>query len=150
MLLPIGNFIPAAVPAILSALSMTGAPTSTPVTCTSAVPQGENGWAQWAPQEYIQLKPEVCDGLRWLQTREEGSEPFMNWVGQSGVSALVMLHEATHISGDHDETSTECRALSLLPDYLSQYLSGDELAQAERSALAYDSFLPPVYHEHPC
>jgi len=150
MLIPVFGQVATVVPTILSALSMAGAPAATPVICTPSVPQGENGWAQWAPTEYIELKPEICDGLHWLDTREEGNEPFMNWVGQAGVSGLVMLHEATHIAGDHDETSTECEALKLLPDFLAQYLSGDELAQAERSAVAYDSFLPPIYHEHTC
>ena len=149
MLLPVGQFVPV-VSAVLSALSMAGAPAGTSVTCTSAVPQNENGWAQWAPTEFIELKPDICAGLQWLEDRDGSSQPFLNWTGQAGVSGLVMLHEATHISGDHDETSTECKAMALLPGFLEQFLGGDELAMAERVAATYDSELPAIYHQHPC
>lgn len=148
--------MPQAPPAVPTGLALAGAPQSTPVTCTFNTPQQENGWAQWSPTEYILLKPEICTGLEWLQESEpervvtEQEQPFLNLVGEAGESALVLLHESTHIAGDHDETDTECRALQLLPTYLSMYLEGDRLAQAERTALAYDASLPALYHEHPC
>jgi len=158
MLLPLASFVAAAVissPATIEtqALELAGAPAATPITCTVDVPQGENGWAQWSPSTWIELQPAVCDGLAWLggdRGRLERAQPFTFWNGQAGVSALVLLHESTHISGDHDETDTECRALALLPGFLSRWLQGDELAAALRVARSYDSQLPALYHERGC
>lgn len=141
-------------PVLFSALSLAGAPASTPVSC-GATPYNEYGWAEWAPEPQVLLTPNVCLGLQYLQgdigirflIQRHSNENMLYW---AGVGALVTLHESTHIAGDHNETSTECRAMQLVPAFLGQYLTGQALTSALDWATRYDATLPAEHHEHAC
>lgn len=124
---------------------------------------GELGWAWWsnpdptAPSQEIILDPRVCQGLVYLQApwplrrmMEVRAYGAANWHYWAGVAALTILHEATHIAGNHDETSTECTAMALLPEFLASYLSDQPYDDALAAATRYDSYLPADYHQYAC
>jgi hypothetical protein len=147
---------------LLAALTFAGAPTTTPVTCNPDLRSGEEGLTHWTTSPAdpssasITLGSNACAALLLLavspRERQEIAvlNPGRNLQVLEG-AILAVLHEASHVAlQTTDETTVECRAVSLLPDFLSKYLSGSELSAALDFARQSDAFLPPAYHARSC
>lgn len=66
-------------------------------------------------------------------------------------AVITLIHEAYHVSGDYNETSTECKTKAYLETFVTKYANAEE-------ALAFTSFyetsvypnLPQEYRATPC
>ena len=142
-----------------AALALAGAPAGTSVACVPGLERTAYGLAtafSGGPVD-IELASPVCGGMLLLQASatEQATirrlNPGLDVTSMEGDAALATLHEATHIAlRSTDETVVECRAMSLLPSFLSRYLSAVALRNAEAAANEYDRSMPAPYHVHPC
>lgn len=143
---------------MLAALAMMGAP-SLPVTCNPALPFGTDGLTYFhdgAPTR-IELSPRVCAGALYLaanpseRRRLVRANPGVTFTQDEGVAAVVMLHEAHHATGDHNEASTECAAMREVPAFVAAHTpTALACATIVHYARQYDALLPPSYHLSGC
>lgn len=143
---------------LLAALALAGAPANTHVVCGAPVPQNEQGWTWWNqdPPEIL-LGSIPCAAMLYAsaspaeRAQIRALNPTLNLDGITGAGLTVLLHEAVHAGGDHDETDTQCQAMVLLPQLLQRLgLPDDEVATALRVAHGWDAQLPAMYHTHAC
>lgn len=142
-------------PIVLAALSLVGAPANTNVVCGSTPYNNEQGWTWWntnpptivlgvIPCQAIVYASSTTDEQRKIRLLNPDFDPPI----VEGAGLLILLHEAIHAAGDHDETSTECEAMRLLPELLSK--AGVDDPMAFRSAAGWDAVLPSAYHQYAC
>lgn len=142
---------------LAAALALVGAPATTQAACLPVVTgAGDDAWTWYSDPPRIELGPKVCAGAIYLGATPSQRvllrtlNPTIDFTYDEGVAALLVLHEATHAGGNHDETSTECQAFSLVADLLARYVSGVEYDDALSAAHLYDGTMPHIYHEREC
>lgn len=144
---------------IAAVLALTGAPVNTQVVCGAQVPSAEQGWTWWNTEPpQIMLGAAPCQAILYAAATpaervkiQQLNPTFGRLAGATGAGLLIFLHEAVHAAGNHDEASTECEALRLLPGLLNRVgLTTAERREADLSAAAWDRLLPDLYHQQAC
>lgn len=145
---------------VAAALAFMGAPASTPVACnpdtTGAIAAQGATYNIGTPAVRIDLGPVVCAGLLYLAASPtervalRAANPLIYFPHDIGIAVIVLLHEAHHVTGDRDETSTECAAMAALPAFVAAHIEPDLQASVINEATFADGTLPDMYHTHPC
>jgi hypothetical protein len=137
----------------VAALALLSAPPATPVICTPGLPLGGEYTGQ-----AILLSPVACMAARLVAASPRGRARLVAvnhlypdaYLATVGIGLLIVLHESEHATGVYDETTTECRAFVLLPQFLRRYLTVGQERRAYAHAAAYDGSMGAAYHARPC
>lgn len=148
-------------PIIIAALTLMGAPSSTPAYCNPQTTSERQAYGlTWHYADgtvtHMDFAPIVCGGLLYLsaspaeRTKLRALNPGVDFTRLEGVSLLVVLHESYHAAGHFDETETECAAMKALPSFVAQQVGAEDQSQAIAWATSSDAGLPSTYHTRPC
>jgi hypothetical protein len=66
-----------------------------------------SGWTEWGENEFV-LQQNVCQNFySWLKSDRQ------HLSNDQGIALQVIIHEAIHVSGEHNESNTECKSMQV-------------------------------------
>lgn len=142
--------------ALLSALTLAGAPSGTPVTCYPDVLPGNTwGLTNWndRPVDISLFGPQGCAAALFASMTPQQRvktirlNPGVNFPQIVGQGLLLDLHEASHVGlFTKDECRVERQAFALYPSLASKYLPAAFVARTMTYTAAYNTFVLNFYH----